>query len=312
MVALFDIDPSVASRALGSLGSHGSHGVVAAPTLGEAIEHADLVVVATPADAHLSVAMFAIEQGRHVLVEKPLAPNASDARHLVHHAALRNTALFVGFSERFNPAVTEASARLRLAALRAFEMVREGPPSPRRVNGFRGATARPRRDILTELAIHDLDLVSFLSQSKIAFMQARLEGSEEQDEVARIEVRTESGVHARIEVSWRARRRSRRLTIVEFDRRAQFDLLSPSPVAHTAQGTPALVAQAQAIISALRHRCSANASIPRLRDRRLVEGDEALPVLEAIDFARANIKSPVAHATNSPAASAAVTSVTWR
>jgi predicted dehydrogenase len=42
-----------------------------------ALPHVDAVVVATPPSTHVAVALAAIEAGRHVLVEKPLAPAAA-------------------------------------------------------------------------------------------------------------------------------------------------------------------------------------------------------------------------------------------
>src|ERR1700688_2605171 len=44
-----------------------------------ALEHVDAVVVATPPSTHVGVALQAIEAGKHVLVEKPLAPTTEGA-----------------------------------------------------------------------------------------------------------------------------------------------------------------------------------------------------------------------------------------
>ena len=48
--------------------------------LGTALDEVDAVVVATPPSTHVAVALQAIEAGKHVLVEKPLAPTSEGAR----------------------------------------------------------------------------------------------------------------------------------------------------------------------------------------------------------------------------------------
>ncbi len=50
--------------------------------LAPALAHVDAVVVATPPSTHVAVALQAIEAGKHVLVEKPLAPTSEGARRL--------------------------------------------------------------------------------------------------------------------------------------------------------------------------------------------------------------------------------------
>ncbi|TMD27419.1 MAG: Gfo/Idh/MocA family oxidoreductase, partial [Chloroflexi bacterium] len=51
--------------------------------LRSALPHVDAVVVATPPSMHVPVALEAIAAGKHVLVEKPLAPTTAGARRLI-------------------------------------------------------------------------------------------------------------------------------------------------------------------------------------------------------------------------------------
>ncbi len=64
----------------------------------------DFVLVATPASSHFEYAKRALELGANVFVEKPLATSSADAKTLVSLAEERDKLLFVGHSERFNPA----------------------------------------------------------------------------------------------------------------------------------------------------------------------------------------------------------------
>src|SRR3954452_21421847 len=56
-------------------------------TVQAALPHVDAVVVATPPTTHVPLALAAIEAGKHVLVEKPLAPTSAGARRLIEAAS---------------------------------------------------------------------------------------------------------------------------------------------------------------------------------------------------------------------------------
>jgi predicted dehydrogenase len=65
----------------------------------------DAVVVATPPSSHVAVALEAIEAGKHVLVEKPLASTTTGARRLMAAASDADVILMVGHTFEYNPAV---------------------------------------------------------------------------------------------------------------------------------------------------------------------------------------------------------------
>jgi predicted dehydrogenase len=71
-------------------------GAAVAATSGEVWERAgelDLVVVAAPNGAHLSLGLAALEAGLHVVMDKPLALTAADGRRLERAAAERGLVL---------------------------------------------------------------------------------------------------------------------------------------------------------------------------------------------------------------------------
>jgi predicted dehydrogenase len=70
-----------------------------------ALAGVDAVVVATPPSTHVAVALAAIEAGKHVLVEKPLAPATAGVRLLQAAAAAAGLVLMVGHTFEYNPAV---------------------------------------------------------------------------------------------------------------------------------------------------------------------------------------------------------------
>lgn len=72
----------------------------------------DVVHVVTPNATHLRFALAAIEAGKHVVCEKPLATTAADARRLVDAASVSGLTATVPFVYRFHPMVREARARV--------------------------------------------------------------------------------------------------------------------------------------------------------------------------------------------------------
>ena len=65
----------------------------------------DAVVIATPTITHYELAKAALERGKHVLVEKPLADSAAACRELIELAERTERVLLVGHVFLFNPAV---------------------------------------------------------------------------------------------------------------------------------------------------------------------------------------------------------------
>jgi predicted dehydrogenase len=100
---------------------------------------ADFAVIATPTREHIRVARPLLEAGIPCLVEKPLAASAEEARSVAHHPHL-----FVGHSERFNP------------ALQTVSEVRPRYLEAERLSPFR--TRSTDIDVVSDLMIHDLDL----------------------------------------------------------------------------------------------------------------------------------------------------------
>lgn len=69
----------------------------------------DAVVIATPTTSHAPLALLALERGRHVLVEKPLAANELEARRIQAH---RGGRVMVGHLLRHHPAIIRISAMI--------------------------------------------------------------------------------------------------------------------------------------------------------------------------------------------------------
>ena len=95
----------------------------------------DAVSVCTPNALHAEHVLAALEAGKHVMVEKPMATNARDAERMLAAARANNVQLVVGFQHRFDPKVRmirrhiEAGAFGRILYVRAQALRRRGIPS---------------------------------------------------------------------------------------------------------------------------------------------------------------------------------------
>lgn len=83
------------------------HQLPSFPTLDALLQHsnADIVNVCTPNGSHHETVIAALQAGKHVLVEKPMAIRKSDCEDMVLTALRYNRSLFVVKQNRFNPPV---------------------------------------------------------------------------------------------------------------------------------------------------------------------------------------------------------------
>ena len=63
----------------------------------------EAVSIATPDFAHLEPVLTMLEAGKHILVEKPMATKADDARKMIKTAKEKGLSLMTDFHNRFNP-----------------------------------------------------------------------------------------------------------------------------------------------------------------------------------------------------------------
>ena len=125
-------------------------GVRAYPSLEALLDDVDAITVVVPTPAHYEVAKAALERGKHVLIEKPLATTLDEADELLAIARRTGALVQTGHVERFNRAVRAALPHVD--APRFIESDRLAPFNPR------GSDVA----VVLDLMIHDIDLVRTL------------------------------------------------------------------------------------------------------------------------------------------------------
>lgn len=79
-------------------------------------EDVDAVLISTPPDTHAQLALASMEQGKHVLVEKPMATDLADADEMIRVSRANRCHLAIGFNRRFRRTYLAARDALKTAA----------------------------------------------------------------------------------------------------------------------------------------------------------------------------------------------------
>jgi predicted dehydrogenase len=190
-------------------------------TLEEALPHLDAIVVATPPSTHVPVALEAIEAGKHVLVEKPMAPTAAGARELIAAASAAGVVLMAGHTFEYNPAVWKLRDLVRSRALGDLYYI-----DTARLNlGLYQSDV----NVILDLAPHDISIINHvLGKSPIAVQAwASRHAHPRFEDVAYLRLfYDDHRLSANIHVSWLDPCKVRRVTAVGSDKMAVYNDLA--------------------------------------------------------------------------------------
>lgn len=126
----------------------------------EMFPYVDAVTIAAPTRFHYEIAKECLLAGKHILVEKPITTDFSQARELFDIAISKHLVLHIGHVERFNGAVQE---------------IRKITDRPRFIESKRVAQFNPNfkaDSIVLDLMIHDIDIILNLVNSPVKVIQA--------------------------------------------------------------------------------------------------------------------------------------------
>ena len=131
------------------------------------------VVIALPPAANRSVAVSAFAVGKHVYLEKPLAPNISDGEAIVSAWQRSSSIAMLGYNFRFNPGMENAISIIRSNALGELLTVQSRFTwAPKAVESWRGDSALGG-GVLLDLASHHIDLFHAIVGTRLNCVHAR-------------------------------------------------------------------------------------------------------------------------------------------
>ena len=184
----------------------------------------DAVAVATPPATHFEVAMAAIDAGKHVLVEKPLASSYAEGRALVEAAEDRGVVLMCDHTYCYTPAVQRIRELVRGGVLGELQFV----------DSVRINLGLVQRDVnvLWDLAPHDLSILDFILPEGCSPLAVAAHGADPiragQACVAYLTLQLPEGAIAHVHVNWLSPIKVRTTTIGGSNRTLVWDDLNPS------------------------------------------------------------------------------------
>jgi predicted dehydrogenase len=178
------------------------HGVRIFNSVADAAAASDALNIVTPTSTHFDIAKTLLNQGKHVLVEKPMTNDTAQAAELVQLARQKNCVLQVGHVERFNP---------------VFKYLESVATQPRFIECHR-LSPYPARStdigVVLDLMIHDLDVVLAFVKSPVTSVDAvGIPVLSKSEDIANVRLRFANGCVANLTASRISPERMRKIRV---------------------------------------------------------------------------------------------------
>ena len=182
------------------------HGALALTDPTQLYGKVDAVSIVVPTQLHYEVAKGFLENGIHVLLEKPITATVEQARELVEIAARNKLTFQVGHLERFNPAILALDKVLTQPMF--IESQRIAPFNPR------GADV----SVILDLMIHDIDIILDLVDSDVKRIDAKGVAVLSKDiDIANARIEFENGCVANVTASRAGMKSERKMRVFQHD-----------------------------------------------------------------------------------------------
>ncbi len=176
----------------------------------------DAVAIATPPRTHHGLVRRALQAGKHVLVEKPLATGVADAEDLIELAAEVDRVLMPGHTFVYSPSVNKVRDLIRSGEIGEVYFV----TSSRMNLGL-----YQRDGVISDLAPHDLSILLYWLDRPFSHVSAAGQSIFQLGipETAFLTVRFAGGATANVQISWLAPRKMRQMVVVGSKRMIQYE-----------------------------------------------------------------------------------------
>src|SRR5207245_1841267 len=260
------------------------------------------VALATPAVTHYEMTKAALEAGKDVLVEKPLAIDVKHGEELVRLADAKSRILMVGHILRYHPAILKLQSLIQDGTLGKINYLYS--------NRLNIGKIRTEENILWSFAPHDISVMLSLLNEMPTRVSCRGSAYLNRDvsDVTLSHFGFPSGVQAHIFVSWLHPFKEQRLVVVGADKMAVFDdtaehklVLYPHKVEWKNRVPTAVRAEGEVIdiddCEPLRAECQHFIDCVETRATPVSSGEEGLRVLRVLDACQRSLENgEISHA----------------
>jgi predicted dehydrogenase len=181
----------------------------------------EAIYLATPVSTHYDLTRRALEYGKHVLIEKPLATTVDQAEELADIAKRSGRTLMVGHTFVFSPPVRKVKALLDGGGIGPIYYI-----ETTRVNL---GLFQKDVSVLWDLGPHDVSILNYWLDEVPVQVSARGRSfqGEALEDVAFLTLEFPSGILAQVQISWLAPSKLRRTSVVGLQRMIVYDDLEP-------------------------------------------------------------------------------------
>lgn len=171
--------------------------------------------IAAPTAQHYRIGLDCLQQGIHLLIEKPITKTVAEAEHLIAAAAARQALLQVGHTERFNAAVVKLA---EVVDRPAFIESNRLSPFPERSTDI---------DVVLDVMIHDIDIILNLVKSPVKKLDAvGIPVITAKIDIANTRLEFETGCIANVTASRVSLKQERKLRIFQPEKYISLDYLA--------------------------------------------------------------------------------------
>ena len=200
LTAVFDADADKAKKIAAEFS------VKQSANFEELLNAIDAITIATPTSTHFEVAKLALQQGKHVFIEKPITETIAEADELIRLAKQNNVLIQVGHIERFNAAIL---------AVEKYNI------DPLFVESHRLAQFNPRGAdvaVVLDLMIHDIDIILSFVKSPVANIEANgVAVVSDSVDIANARIQFENGCVANVTASRISQKKMRKMRLFQKD-----------------------------------------------------------------------------------------------
>lgn len=216
--AVIDTDAAAAGREAAAWN-------VPAVSLAQALDDArlDAMIIAAPAPAHAALCHLALDHGKDVFVEKPLASDLAEAEVLAAHVARSDRVFMIGHLLRHHPAFEALAAIVARGEIGALRYITASRLSLGRV--------RTHENAFLSLSPHDVSMILALADAaptSVAATGRAFVTPSVADEV-HADLGFAGGLHAHIAASWLSPFKEQKLVVVGETGALVFDDVRPWP-----------------------------------------------------------------------------------